>query len=117
VPWSAATLRLGLPPDALRLLLAAILAVSALGAEFIIPILILVFGADIRTAGMASVLISVPVVLTGVGRHKLWTKSGQKNQTDPLPSMTGLVAKIVAIFAGTASCLVRLKADAPLLKP
>jgi uncharacterized membrane protein YfcA len=41
------------------------------GGEFIIPILIFVFGADIRTAGTASVLISIPVVLTGVTRHWL----------------------------------------------
>jgi uncharacterized membrane protein YfcA len=39
------------------------------GGEFIIPILMYIFGADIRTAGTASVLISIPVVLTGVGRH------------------------------------------------
>lgn len=41
------------------------------GGEFIIPILIFVFGADIRSAGTASVLISIPVVLTGVTRHWL----------------------------------------------
>jgi uncharacterized membrane protein YfcA len=41
------------------------------GGEFIIPILIFVFGADIRTAGTASVLISIPIVLTGVARHWL----------------------------------------------
>ena len=41
------------------------------GGEFIIPILIFIFGADIRTAGTASVLISVPVVLTGIARHWL----------------------------------------------
>ena len=35
------------------------------GGEFIIPILIFIFGTDIRTAGTASVLISIPVVLTG----------------------------------------------------
>ncbi len=46
------------------------------GGEFIIPILIFIFGADIRTAGTASVLISIPVVLTGVARHWL---------TGPLP--------------------------------
>jgi uncharacterized protein len=50
-------------------------AVSSLlgvaGGELIIPILIFVFGADIRTAGTASVLISIPVVLTGVVRHIL----------------------------------------------
>lgn len=50
-------------------------AVSSLlgvaGGEFIIPLLIFIFGADIRTAGTASVLISIPVVITGVARHWL----------------------------------------------
>lgn len=41
------------------------------GGEFIIPILIFIFGADIRTAGTASVLISIPIVLAGVARHAL----------------------------------------------
>jgi uncharacterized protein len=41
------------------------------GGEFIIPILIFGFGVDIKTAGTASVLISVPIVLTGVMRHSL----------------------------------------------
>jgi uncharacterized membrane protein YfcA len=41
------------------------------GGEFIIPSLVLIFGADIRTAGTASVLISLPIVLTGVARHFL----------------------------------------------
>jgi len=50
-------------------------AVSSLlgvaGGEIIIPILMFVFAADIRTAGTASVLISTPVVLTGIARHWL----------------------------------------------
>ncbi len=41
------------------------------GGEFLIPALVLLFGADIRTAGTASVLISLPIVLTGVTRHFL----------------------------------------------
>ena len=49
------------------------------GGEFIIPILIFVFGADIRTAGTASVLISLPVVLTGVARH--WSTGHYRSQT------------------------------------
>jgi uncharacterized membrane protein YfcA len=49
------------------------------GGEFIIPILIFVFGADIRTAGTASVLISLPVVLTGVARH--WFTGHYRSQT------------------------------------
>jgi uncharacterized protein len=39
------------------------------GGEFIIPILIFIFGAGIKTAGTASVLISIPMVLTGTVRH------------------------------------------------
>jgi uncharacterized protein len=41
------------------------------GGEFIIPILIFMFGADSRTAGTANVLVSTPIVLTGVLRHCL----------------------------------------------
>ena len=41
------------------------------GGELIIPILMFVFGAHIRTAGTASVLISTPVVLAGITRHWL----------------------------------------------
>ena len=49
------------------------------GGEFIIPILIFVFGADIRTAGTASVLISIPVVLAGVARH--WLTGHYRSQS------------------------------------
>jgi len=41
------------------------------GDEFIKPILIFVFGANIRAAGTPSVLISTPTVLTGVARRWL----------------------------------------------
>jgi uncharacterized protein len=41
------------------------------GGELIIPIMIFVFGGDIRTAGTASVLISLPIVVTGIARHVL----------------------------------------------
>jgi uncharacterized protein len=70
-----------LPQDQILRALAALLAgmvvgaVSSLlgvaGGELIIPVLIFLFGADIRTAGTASVLISIPVVVTGVVRHIL----------------------------------------------
>jgi len=50
-------------------------AVSSLlgvaGGEFIIPVLIFVFGADIKTAGTLSLLISLPVVAVGIARHRL----------------------------------------------
>jgi uncharacterized membrane protein YfcA len=50
-------------------------AVSSLlgvaGGELIIPILIFIFGADIKSAGTASVLIATPIVLVGIARHLL----------------------------------------------
>ena len=49
------------------------------GGEFLIPILIFIFGADIRTAGTASVLISIPIVLAGVARH--WLTGHYRSQT------------------------------------
>jgi uncharacterized membrane protein YfcA len=39
------------------------------GGELLIPALIFVFGADIKTAGSASILISLMVVLSGLWRH------------------------------------------------
>lgn len=41
------------------------------GGELIIPILIFIFGADIKTAGTLSLLISAPIVVAGITRHLL----------------------------------------------
>lgn len=72
---------LTLPQDQTVRALAAVVAGTMVGAvssmlgvaggELIIPILIFIFGADIRTAGTASVLISLPIVMTGITRHVL----------------------------------------------
>jgi uncharacterized membrane protein YfcA len=40
------------------------------GGELLIPVLMYLFGADIKTAGSASILISLFVVLTGIWRHR-----------------------------------------------
>jgi uncharacterized protein len=39
------------------------------GGELLIPTLMFIFGADIKTAGSASILISLGVVLTGIWRY------------------------------------------------
>ncbi len=72
---------LALPPDQLVRAAVALVAgivvgaISSLlgvaGGEFIIPILIFIFGSDIKTAGTASVLISTPIVIAGIARHVL----------------------------------------------
>ena len=79
--YYAGTTALALPHEALvraPVALGAGLVVGAVssllgvaGGELIIPILMFIFGADIRSAGTASVLISTPVVLTGIARHWL----------------------------------------------
>jgi len=40
------------------------------GGELIIPTLVFVFGVDVKTAGTASLLISLPTVTVGVLRHR-----------------------------------------------
>jgi uncharacterized membrane protein YfcA len=40
------------------------------GGEVIIPTLIFAYGVDIKTAGTASLLVSLPTVLVGIARHR-----------------------------------------------
>jgi uncharacterized membrane protein YfcA len=39
------------------------------GGELIIPVFILIFGADVKLAGSMSVLVSIPTILVGLSRH------------------------------------------------
>lgn len=48
-------------------LVSSILGVA--GGEVIIPTLLFAFGADVKTAGTASLLTSLPTVLTGIARY------------------------------------------------
>jgi uncharacterized protein len=81
--WAALKPGSTLRPIAALLAGLAIGAISSLlgvaGGEFLIPTLVFAFGADIKTAGTASVLISLPIVLTGVARH--WRTGHYRSQT------------------------------------
>ena len=73
------------------------------GGEFIIPILIFIFGADIKTAGTLSLLISLPVVAVGVAKHRM---TGHYRSLDVLtylvlPMSAGSV--IGSVFGGFLS--------------
>jgi uncharacterized membrane protein YfcA len=50
------------------------------GGELIIPTLVLIFGADIKIAGTASVLVSLPAVVVGLTRHL--RRQGMGNRAD-----------------------------------
>jgi uncharacterized membrane protein YfcA len=49
-------------------LVSSILGVA--GGELLIPTLIFLFGADIKTAGSASILISLAIVIVGLWRYR-----------------------------------------------
>lgn len=106
---------LSLPAGPGRIVLAlvfglAVGAVSSLlgvaGGEFIIPALVLVFGADIRTAGTASVLISISIVLSGVGRHFLAGKYRSTSMLAYLVLPMSLGSILGAVLGGYASAAV-----------
>jgi uncharacterized membrane protein YfcA len=67
------------------------------GGEFIIPILVLIFGTDIKTAGTAGVLVSLPMVLTGVARHWLTGHYRSRSMFQNL-----ILPMLLGSFAGAA---------------
>jgi uncharacterized membrane protein YfcA len=71
-------------------LVSSVLGVA--GGELLIPTLIFVFGADIRTAGNASILISLGIVLTGLWRY--W-------RSNVIPQGRGIRRITLAMSAGS----------------
>ena len=100
----------GLLPDALPVRVVAAVAfglciglVSSLlgvaGGELIIPTLVFAFGAGIKTAGTASLLISLPTVAVGVLRHRrLGSFADRADLTQTVAPMG--VASVVGAMVG-----------------
>src|ERR671912_29630 len=98
----------GLLPDALLVrVVAAVLfglgiglvnsLLGVAGGELIIPMLVFAFGADIKTAGTASLLISLPTVAVGVLRHRrLGSFAGSVDLTQTVAPM-GLGSVVGAV--------------------
>lgn len=79
-------------------------AVSSLlgvaGGELIIPTLILIFGLDIKAAGTASVLISIPTVLMGLIRHRANGAFSEKKDISELVLPMGIGSIVGALLGG-----------------
>ena len=101
----------GLLPDLLAVrLVAAVLfglvigLVSSLlgvaGGELIIPTLLFAFGADIRAAGTASLLISLPTVAVGVLRHRSLGAFEERQDLTQMVAPMGLGSVIGAVAGG-----------------
>ena len=72
------------------------------GGELLIPTLIFIFGADFRTAGSASILISLGIVLIGLWRY--WRSNGvlQGRGIQPITFAMGAGSILGATLGGLA---------------
>ncbi len=80
------------------------------GGELIIPTLVFAFGAGIKTAGTASLLISLPTVAVGVLRHRRlgsFTDSADLTQTVAPMGVGSVVGAVVGgLFVGVVPAAV-----------
>jgi len=70
------------------------------GGELIIPTLLFAFGADIRAAGTASLLISLPTVAVGVLRHRRLGAFGERRDLTETVAPMGIGSVIGAVAGG-----------------
>jgi uncharacterized protein len=70
------------------------------GGELIIPTLIFAFGADIKVAGTASLLISLPTVVVGVLRHRRLGAFEERRDLNEIVVPMGIGSVIGAVAGG-----------------
>jgi uncharacterized membrane protein YfcA len=101
----------GLLPDVLTVRVAAAVVfglgiglVSSLlgvaGGELIIPTLVFAFGAGIKTAGTASLLISLPTVAVGVLRHRRLGAFSDRDDLTRTVAPMGVGSVVGAVVGG-----------------
>ncbi|MCZ3364681.1 MULTISPECIES: sulfite exporter TauE/SafE family protein [Methanobacterium] len=82
------------------------------GGEVIIPILILLFGIDVKLAGTMSLIISLPTMLVGITRH---TKNKMYTDKSELSSLV-LPMGIASIIGASIGAFLVIYAPSQLLK-
>jgi uncharacterized membrane protein YfcA len=106
LPWQAGGVPWGLGG---RLPLAALVGVGiglvssllgVAGGELIIPTLVFLFGADNKLEGTASVLVSLPTVLVGLGRHVRLGAFEERTDLGTLVLPMGVGSILGAFFGG-----------------
>jgi uncharacterized membrane protein YfcA len=73
------------------------------GGEFRIPALIYVFGLDIKVAGTASLLVSIPTVATGFVKHR---QMGHTNRSATIIAIIMSIGSIIGAFIGASQASV-----------
>jgi uncharacterized protein len=79
-------------------LVSSVLGVA--GGEFIIPALIFAFGADIKAAGTASLLVSLPTVAVGVLRHRRLGAYSERRDVAETVAPMGAGSAVGAVAGG-----------------
>ncbi|MCL2114745.1 MAG: sulfite exporter TauE/SafE family protein [Methanobrevibacter sp.] len=82
------------------------------GGEVIIPILILIFGIDIKLAGTMSLIISLPTLIVGITRHGKNDMYSDKTEIKSLVIPMG----IASIIGASIGALLVIYAPSELLK-
>lgn len=82
------------------------------GGEVIIPILILVFGIDVKLAGTMSLLISIPTMIVGIKRH---TRNKMYNIKSEITSLV-VPMGIASIIGASIGAFLVIYAPSDLLK-
>lgn len=80
-------------------LISSLLGVA--GGEIIIPTLILLFGVDVKIAGTASLLISLPTMIIGVSKHAANKMYTDKSDFPALVLPMG-IGSVIGAFIGAA---------------
>ncbi|HMO54346.1 MAG TPA: TSUP family transporter [Tepidiformaceae bacterium] len=70
------------------------------GGELLIPTFVFIFGADVKSAGTASLVVSVPVVLTGVIRHSFAGRYKRREDLLSIAIPMGVASVIGAVVGG-----------------
>lgn len=82
------------------------------GGEVIIPILILIFGIDVKLAGTLSLIISLPTIIVGITRH-----TNNKMYSDKLEISSLVVPMgISSIIGASIGAFLVIYAPSDLLK-
>ncbi len=68
------------------------------GGEVIIPTLVFAFGAGIKTAGTASLMVSLPTVAVGIARHARRRHHGRPDMAETVAPMS--VSSVIAAVIG-----------------
>jgi uncharacterized membrane protein YfcA len=78
------------------------------GGELIIPTLVFAFGAVIKTAGTASLLISLPTVAVGVLRHRRLGSFTDRTDLTQTVFPMGAGSPVGAVVGGLVSAAVHI---------